>query len=298
MPLKSLLAATTAAALLCSFAVLGQQTDQVTINATQVRGNIYMLTGQGGNIGLFHGEDGSFMIDDQFAPLTEKIIAAVKSVGGESPKYLINTHFHGDHTGGNENLGKTGTIIMSHHAVRERLVNGSYIEAFGMKSPPAAEAALPAVTYSENMHLHLNGETVHIIHTPNAHTDGDSYVIFEKANVVHAGDLFFNGFYPFIDGANGGSVKGMISAVDSILAHTDADSRIIPGHGPLANRDDLLNYREMLATTYARLLKLKNDGVSADNALLLEPLKDLESEWGDGIFDANKWIQIIYPAVH
>ncbi len=275
-----------------------QQQDEVKIEAAQVRGNIYMLTGQGGNIGLFHGADGSFMIDDQFAPLTDKILAAVKSVGGDNPKYLINTHFHGDHTGGNENLGKSGTLIMSHHAVRERLVNGSFIAAFGMKAGPAPKAALPAVTYSENMHLHLNGETVHIIHVPNGHTDGDSYVIFEKANVVHAGDLFFNGFYPFIDAANGGTMRGVIAGVDMILAQTDADSKIIPGHGPLATRSDLLAYREMLATAYERLLKLKNEGVSFEDAVMHEPLQDLESEWGDGIFDGDKWIQIIYPAVN
>jgi len=145
--------------------------DPVQVEATQVRGNIYLLTGQGGNIGLFIGSDGSFMVDDQFAPLTEKIIAAAKSVGGDVPKYLINTHFHGDHTGGNDNLGQMGTLIMSHHGVRERLVNGSFIGAFGMKADPASKVALPTVTYSENMHLHINDETVHIVHIPRAHTD-------------------------------------------------------------------------------------------------------------------------------
>jgi len=271
--------------------------DPVQVEATQVRGNIYLLTGQGGNIGLFIGSDGSFMVDDQFAPLTEKIIAAAKSVGGDVPKYLINTHFHGDHTGGNENLGQTGTLIMSHHGVRERLVNGSFIGAFGMKADPASKVALPTVTYSENMHLHINDETVHIVHIPRAHTDGDSFVVFEKANVVHAGDLFFNGFFPFIDAANGGSVKGVIAGVDAILALTDSDSKIIPGHGPLANRSDLQAYRDMLVMAYERLLKLKNTGVSAEDAVRQAPLKDLEQEWGDGIFTADKWIGIVYPAV-
>ncbi len=214
---------------------LTQQENPAKIEATQVRGGIYMLTGQGGNIGLFNGKGGSIMIDDQFAPLTEKIIAAVKSVGGDVPQYLINTHFHGDHTGGNENLGTAGTLIMSHHGVRERLVNGSFIGAFGMKAAPASESALPTITYSENMRLHINNETVRIVHVPRAHTDGDSFVIFEDANVVHAGDLFFNGFFPFIDGANGGSVRGVIVGVDAILRSTDNESKIIPGHGPLAS---------------------------------------------------------------
>jgi len=158
-----------------------------------------MITGEGGNIGLLTGSEGSFLVDDQFAPLTEKIIEVVKSVGGEVPHFLINTHFHGDHSGGNENPGKAGTLIMAHHAVRERLVSGSYIGAFDMKSRPAGNAALPTVTYSENMHVQINGETIRIIRAPGAHTDGDSFVVSEDANIEHAGDIFFNGFFPFID---------------------------------------------------------------------------------------------------
>lgn len=273
------------------------QDDAVEIVATQVRGDIYMLTGKGGNIGLFNGKDGSFMVDDQFAPLTDRIIAAVKSTGGDTPKYLINTHFHGDHTGGNENLGNAGTLIMSHHGVRERLQNGSFIGAFGMKSPPASAAALPTLTYSEKLHLHINDETVRIVHVPSAHTDGDSFVVFTNSNVLHAGDLFFNGFFPFIDAANGGSLRGVIAGVDAMLQITDADSRIIPGHGPLAGRAELQAYREMLASAYARLLKLKNEGKSADQAVAEKPLKDLEAKWGGGIFTADKWIGVVYPAV-
>ena len=279
--IKILFALIAAIGLTCSVNAFAQE--DAKIEATQVRGGIYMLTGQGGNIGLFIGDDGSFMIDDQFAPLTDKIIAAVRSVGGDTPKYLINTHFHGDHTGGNENLGKAGTLIMSHHEVRERLVNGYFIGAFGMKSPPAGDAALPTLTYADNLHLHINDDTVRVIHVPSAHTDGDSFVVFEKANVVHAGDLVFNGFYPFVDGANGGSVRGMIAGVDRILALTNDDSKIIPGHGPLASRTDLQAYRDMLATAYERLLKLKNEGLSAEDAIVNKPLRDLEQRWGGGI---------------
>jgi len=186
---------------------------------------------------------------------------------------------------------------MAHDEVRQRLVNGSFIGAFGMKAEAASKPALPTVTYSESMHLHINDETVHIIHVPRAHTDGDSFVVFKSANVVHAGDLFFNGFFPFIDGAHGGSVKGMIAGVDTILALTDGDSKIIPGHGPLANRADLQRYRDMLAIAYERLLKLKNQGVSAEDAVLQAPLEDLKADWGGGIFTADKWIGVIYPAV-
>ena len=295
MPVKFLVMTVLTISLLLSFASRAQ--DPVKVEATKVQDNIYMITGQGGNIGLFTGADGSFMIDDQFAPLTEKIIEVVKSVGGDVPSYLINTHFHGDHSGGNENLGKAGTMIMAHDAVRQRLVNGSFIGAFGMKAEPASKSALPTVTYSETMHLHINDETVHIIHVPRAHTDGDSFVVFKSANVVHAGDLFFNGFFPFIDGAHGGSVNGVIAGVDTILALTDGDSKIIPGHGPLADRADLQRYRDMLAIAYERLLKLKNQGVSAEDAVLQAPLEDLAADWGGGIFTADKWIGVIYPAV-
>ena len=282
--------------LLITVSQLRAQND-VKINAIQVSDSIYMLTGQGGNIGLFLGEDGTFIVDDQFAPLTEKILAAIKSVGGDTPRFLINTHFHGDHTGGNENLGNAGTLIVSHDNVRERLVNGSYIKAFGMNSPPANMAALPVLTFSEDMHFHINNESVNAVHVGSAHTDGDSIIYFEKANVVHAGDVFFNGFYPFIDSANGGSLKGTVAAVDAILAATDSNSKIIPGHGPLADKKQLQAYRDMLATAYSRLLKLKNDGVSAEDAVMKKPLADLEAKWGGGIFSGEKWIGITYPAV-
>jgi glyoxylase-like metal-dependent hydrolase (beta-lactamase superfamily II) len=295
MPVKFSVMAVLTTSLLLSLA--GRAQDPVKIEATKVQDNIYMITGQGGNIGLFTGVDGSFMIDDQFAPLTEKIIEVAKSVGGDVPSYLINTHFHGDHSGGNENLGKAGAFIMAHDAVRQRLINGSFIGAFGMKAEPASKPALPTVTYSESMRLHINDETVHIIHVPRAHTDGDSFVVFKSANVVHAGDLFFNGFFPFIDGAHGGSVKGVIAGVDTILALTDDNSKIIPGHGPLGSRADLQRYRDMLAIAYERLLKLKNQGVSAEDAVLQAPLEDLAADWGSGIFTADKWIGVVYPAV-
>ena len=272
--------------------------DTVNITTTSVADNIYMLKGKGGNIGLFVGDDGSFIVDDQFAPLTGKILEAIKAVGGDMPKYLINTHFHGDHTGGNENLGNNGTLIVSHDNVRQRLKEGSFIKAFGMKSEPANKAALPAMTFSETMHFHINGDSVNAIHVPNAHTDGDSIIHFKKANVVHAGDVFFNGFYPFIDADHGGSLKGTIKATDAILAITDVSSKIIPGHGPLANKAQLQAYRDMLQTAYTRLVTLKNQGVSAEDAIAKKPLADLEAKWGNGIFTGDKWIGIVYPAVN
>ena len=296
MSIKTILSAAIAAVYMFPASALLAQGD-VKINPIPVSDNIYMLSGQGGNIGLFLGEDGTFIIDDQFAPLTEKILAAIKSVGGDTPRFLINTHFHGDHTGGNENLGNAGTLIVSHDKVRERLVAGSYIKEFGMNSPPANKAALPVLTFFEDMHFYINNDSVNAVHVPSAHTDGDSIIYFKKANVVHAGDIFFNGFYPFIDAANDGSLRGTIAAVDAMLAATDSKSKIIPGHGPLADKAQLQAYRDMLAIAYARLLKLKNDGVSAEDAVIHDPLADLEAQWGNGIFSGEKWIRITYPAV-
>lgn len=285
--------------LTCSLSLTPSQAeDEVKITTTAVTDQISLLSGKGGNIGLFIGKDGTFVIDDQFAPLTEEILAAINIAGGTTPKYLINTHFHADHTGGNENLGNKGTLIFSHHNVRKRLAEGSMIKAFGMESPPAEKAALPVVTFSHDMHFHINGDTVKALHASNAHTDGDSFIHFKYANVIHAGDLFFNGFYPFIDADNGGSMKGAIAAVDAILAISDANTKIIPGHGPLANKADLQAYRDMLNTAYNILLRLKNAGLTATEAALGEPLRKLDKQWANGIFSSERWIHMVYPAIH
>ncbi len=269
----------------------------VKVSSIPVTSQITMLAAKGGNVGVFIGDDGTFVIDDQFAPLSEKLMAAITTLGGDSPRFLLNTHFHGDHTGGNENFGEMGALIVSHNNARERLVEGTEIKAFGMKTPPAADKALPVVTYMNEMFFYLNKDTVRIVHTPNAHTDGDSFVHFEKANVVHAGDIFFNGFYPFIDAEHGGSLKGTIAAVDAILAVTDASSKIIPGHGPLADKAQLEAYRRMLETAYTNLLTLKNDGLTTGEAKLRKPLEALDAKWSGGIFTSDRWIEIVYSAV-
>jgi glyoxylase-like metal-dependent hydrolase (beta-lactamase superfamily II) len=271
--------------------------DEVKITATPVAEQIYMVMGKGGNIGLFIGKDGTFLIDDQYAPLTEKIVAAIKSVGGDFPRFLINTHYHGDHTGGNENIGRGGTLIFSHDNVRERLSTGSFIAAFNNKRKAVSKEGLPVVTFSEDITFHLNGDTVHATHVPHAHTDGDSFIYFKAANVIHAGDLFFNGFYPFIDVNHGGSLKGMIKGVDHLLSMADDKTKIIPGHGPLADKAQLASYRQMLQTAYERLRKLKVDGKSAQDAVAAKPLADLEATWGDGLFTGDRWIEIIYSGV-
>ncbi|MDF1552426.1 MAG: MBL fold metallo-hydrolase [Deferrisomatales bacterium] len=268
--------------------------DTVNIETVPVRNGIFMLTGQGGNIGLFIGEDGTFLIDDQFAPLTEKHLAAIRAAGGDTPRFLINTHYHADHTGGNENLGKAGALIFSHDKVRERLTVETVIAAFNMVTPPLPKDALPVVTFSTDLTFHLNGDTLHVFHAPRAHTDGDSVIHFEKANVIHTGDVLFNGFYPFIDVDHGGSLQGMIAAADAVLALTDGNTKLIPGHGPLGDRAQLQAYRDMLATAYARLGNLKAQGLHAAAAVAAQPLADLEPRWGKGLFTGDQWVGLIY----
>lgn len=272
--------------------------EDVKIATISVAKNIYMLTGKGGNIGLSVGKDGTFLIDDQFAPLTEKILRAIKAAGGSRPDFLINTHFHGDHTGGNENLGGGGTLIFSHHNVRERLSAPSFIKAFKMSTPARPKAALPVVTFSEDITLHLNGEQIHAFHVAHAHTDGDSVIHFTNANVIHTGDIFFNGFYPFIDVDHGGSLKGMITAVDTILSLADRRTKIIPGHGPLGDKAQLQKYRNMLSIAHARLKKLRDAGKGVAEAVAAKPLADLEATWGKGIFTGDRWIEVIYSGVY
>lgn len=296
--LSKLLTVLAIIAIISAHPAISAAADEVEIHTLPVAGQIFMLTGQGGNIGLFIGPDGTFLIDDQFAPLTKKVVAAIKAAGGAQPKFLINTHYHGDHTGGNENLGRSGSLIFSHDNVRARLLSGSYLAAFKMQSPPAAPEGLPVVTFGEDLSFHLNGETVHAIHVPHAHTDGDSIIHFQTANVIHAGDIFFNGFYPFIDIDHGGSLKGMIQAVERILALSDEQTKIIPGHGPPADRAQLVSYRQMLGVAYERLKKLRTTGKTVAEAVAAKPLADLEPSWGDGLFTGDRWIELIYAGVY
>ncbi|MGB5324798.1 MAG: MBL fold metallo-hydrolase [Pseudomonadales bacterium] len=267
------------------------------IATVTVSDNIYMLTGDGGNIGILLGSDGTFMIDDKYAPLSKEINSAIKKLGGAVPKFLVNTHFHADHTGGNENFGKAGSTIVAHHNVRARMSTQTEIEAFGMVTPPQPPAALPVITFTHDMRLHLNEQTLNVTHLPGAHTDGDAIVHFVEANVIHAGDIFFNGLYPFIDVQHGGSLQGMIAAVDKILALCNAETKIMPGHGPLASRSDLQGYRNMLAAAEKRLGALKKRGMKAKDIIENKPLQDFEEKWGNGMFTSDRWIEVIYDGI-
>lgn len=279
--------------------VPAQQQDfsDVQITREKVADGVWMLVGAGGNLGLSAGEDGAFLIDDQFAPLTEKIRASVAEVTDQPIRFLLNTHWHYDHTGGNENFGEAGVLIVAHDNVRERMSVDQFIEAFDREIPASPEAALPVVTFNDEVTFHLNGDTIRAFHVPPAHTDGDSIIHFQEADVVHMGDVFFNGGYPFIDLSSGGSVDGVLAAVNRVLAMTDADTRFIPGHGPLGSRQDLVAYRDMLQEVRARVAALVAEGKSLGEVQTAKPTEDLDETWGGGFIDGEGIVGIVYGSL-
>jgi glyoxylase-like metal-dependent hydrolase (beta-lactamase superfamily II) len=280
-----------------SFVWAQQDLSKVEIKTIKLTPQIYMLTGAGGNLGISVGKNGIFLIDDQFAPLTDRILKAISTISDQPIKFLVNTHWHFDHTGGNENMGKGDTIIVAHENVRKRMAAGQVMEALNFTVPPAVPHALPVLTFPTGLTFHWNGETIEVVHFPGAHTDGDSAIFFKTANVIHAGDLFFNGIYPFIDVQSGGSLKGMIQSVDVLLQHADPSTRIIPGHGPLADKSDLQAYRDMLGQVYHRILELKKTGLSIDEVVESKPTREFDNKWGNGFLKPDKWVRIVYSAV-
>lgn len=270
---------------------------EVTIKTTMVAEGIYMLQGQGGNIGLSVGADGVFMIDDQFAPLTEKIKMAIAKVSDKKVKFVLNTHWHFDHTGGNENLGKDGVIIVSHDNVRKKMSKDNFIKAFNKKVPAASKVALPMVTFNDSMTLHMNGETIEVMHQSNAHTDGDSVIFFKNANVIHAGDVFFNGFYPFIDESSQGNIDGVIKSATYILTRTNDMTKIIPGHGKLSNKKELMMYRDTLIVLRDRMKKLIADGKTLEEVLALKPFADYDAKLGGGFLSPEAFVKTLYGVI-
>lgn len=258
---------------------------------------VWMLVGAGGNVGVSAGEDGIFLIDDQFAPLTEKIRAAVAKINDRPIRFVLNTHWHGDHTGGNENLGEAGALIVAHENVRERMSVEQFLERFDRKVPPSPDAALPVVTYADGVTFHLNGDAIHAFHVPPAHTDGDSFVHFRKANVIHMGDVFFQGGYPFVDLGSGGSAPGVLAAVERALELADDETKIIPGHGEMSDRAGLVAYRDMLKTAIGRVEEMAAAGKSLEEVQAAKPTQDLDERWGGGFIGADDFVESIYQSL-
>jgi cyclase len=270
---------------------------KVEIKTTDLGDNMYMLEGQGGNITVAVAKDGIIMVDGQYAPLHDKIKAAISTLSNEPIKYLINTHFHGDHVGGNESFAKDGAIVVAQINVRNRLAAGTTNGLTGVKTPPAPQAALPSKTYTLAFQIRLRGRVADLRHIDNAHTDGDTYVWFKTANVLSTGDTFTNGRYPNIDFANGGNIKGMIAATDAYLKLANAKTRIVPGHGPLADKTMLAEYREMLVTARDRMAKLVKDGKSEDDVVAAKPFVDLDAKWAPTELAGKNFIRVVYHSL-
>ena len=266
---------------------------KVQITTEKVSDNLYVLFGSGGNIGLSVGDDGAFLIDDQYAPLTSKILAAIKKVTDSPVTYVINTHWHGDHTGGNENLGKRESVIVAHDHVRDRM-SVDQDRGNGRVTKASPKVALPVITFDHQASLHLNGDEARAIYYANAHTDGDSVVFFKKANVVHMGDVMFYKRFPFIDDFSGGTIDGVITAVTDVITRSDDQTVVIPGHGPVTNLDGLNEYLGLLIKARMRVSNLKNAGKTKDEAIAAKPMADFAEEWNWGFINEDRFVGLVY----
>ncbi len=266
---------------------------KVEISIEQVTENIYVLFGSGGNIGILAGEDGVIMIDDQYAPLSEKIEVAIQTISDHPVKYLLNTHWHGDHTGGNANFGGKGATIIAHENVRARLSKDQNMKAFNRTVKAAPKAAWPVLTFSDKMSLHVNGEDLIAIHVHNAHTDGDALMYFPNSNVIHMGDTYFNGRFPYIDLSSGGSVDGLVEAVNKALFLIDDNTKIIPGHGTLSNKKELTAYRDTIIKISTKVKEAVAVGKTIEEIKAANFTEGFE-DWGTGFISSERFIDILY----
>jgi glyoxylase-like metal-dependent hydrolase (beta-lactamase superfamily II) len=255
---------------------------------------LYLITGPGGNIALTVGNAGVLLVDDQVAPMTPQLKKAVAAVTPKPVRFVFNTHWHGDHTGGNAVLGGDGAVIVAHENVRKRLSTEQFVAMFNKKVPPSPEPALPVITFTDSIAFHVNGDDLEISHVEPAHTDGDSIVYFKKANVVHMGDTFFSTGYPYIDLSSGGSIEGYVKAADRVLAIAQPSTRIIPGHGPVVDREKLRGWREMLVTIRDRIKKLAAAGKTLEQVQAAKPTAEFDAAWGGAFIKPAMLVETIY----
>ena len=280
------------------FAISAQaQTDfsKVEIKATKVAGNVYMLQGSGGNIGVSVGDDGLLIVDDQFAPLADKIRAALKGLADKKLRFILNTHWHGDHTGGNVAFGPEATIIAQDN-VRKRLATEQKSTVFNSTTPASPKEALPVITFNDSLSVHFNGEDIRAIHFPHGHTDGDSVIFFSASNVVHLGDDFFAGRFPFVDLESGGSVEGLVKNIGELIGKIPADAKLIPGHGPISTLDDLKSYHRMLQQT-TEIVRGKIAAGKTLDQIKTEGLPAEWAPWGAGFIKTDRWVETIYKSL-
>jgi glyoxylase-like metal-dependent hydrolase (beta-lactamase superfamily II) len=274
---------------------LAQAAQPITV--TDLGGGLAMLRGAGGNLLLSTGEDGSFLVDDQYAYQAEGILEEIGKRTEKPLRFVVNTHWHGDHSGGNQAMAEHGAVVVAHENVRRRMATEQFIAAFQRKVPASPEEALPVVTFTDRVTFHWNGHTVRVQHLGPAHTDGDSLVHFEEADVIHTGDTFFHGFYPFMDASSGGRLDGMIAAAEQVLTRTDEDTRIVPGHGPLATPSDLRAYRDMLAGVRDALAPMIEAGRTDDEIVAAKPTAPWDARWGGGFLKPDAWVRIVLAAM-
>lgn len=285
---------TAAMLVLAAAAAAAQEQVEPAVTAEAVAPGVWVLYGNGGNIGVSAGPDGVFLIDDQYANLTPAVEQALAGIAPSPPRFVINTHWHHDHTGGNENLAAKGSVIVAHDNVRMRMSTEQFSEFFQRATPPSPAGALPVITFSDSLSLHVNGDELRGVHVLHAHTDGDVIVHFRRLNVIHTGDLMFHGMYPFIDLDAGGSVDGVIAGVDRLLDLADAETRIIPGHGKVTDRRGLEDYRSMLVTTRDRMRERVKAGRTLDEVLAEKPFADYDGTLSWPFITAERYLRILY----
>ncbi len=269
--------------------------EDVEIKTEEIAPGVAVLFGRGGNIAVGHGDDATVMIDDQFAPLSEKIEAAVAALGATPVKYVVNTHWHYDHTGGNEHFGKSGATIFAHDNVRVRMAEGG--SAAGRETPPAPGEALPVVTYGQGLRFHLNGDTINLMFLGGGHTDGDSVVIWEEKKIVHMGDLYFNiPGYPFVDTNSGGNVYNLLRTLDLVTTTIPDDAKVIPGHGPMSNKAELIAYRTIIGLAVTRVEELHAEGMTLEQAVAAKPLADFDVGEG-GFIGPDAFVTAIWNSI-
>ena len=276
-------------------AAQGRDFSKVEIKVTKVAGSVYMLVGAGGNIGVSVGEDGIVVVDDQFAPLAPKIQAALAGITDKPVRFILNTHYHFDHTGGNVEFSKLGRVVAQEN-VRKRLAEGSETTRFG-KVPPAAKEALPIITFEHDVSIHLNGEDIRALHFPHGHTDGDSVIFFPQSNVVHMGDDFVTYGFPFVDTENGGSVSGMLAGLEKVLSMTKPDTKIIPGHGPLSTPDDVRKFITLIQETRAVIAAAVKAGKTVEQMKQEKLLAKWDADYGRDFIKTDDWIDVLYDDV-
>ena len=285
------------ALLLCLALPAQAQMEDVVIETTPLTDSLHMLKGRGGNLVVCTGSDGIFLVDDQYAPLSEKIMAAVAEIQEGPVRFVLNTHWHGDHTGGNENFGETGSVIVAHDNVRARMSTDQFNEFFDRETKASPKGALPVVTFSDGLTFHMNNLTLEITHFAHAHTDGDAVVFFREANVIHTGDIVFHGLYPFIDVDSGGSIDGVIAACEAILEMSDDATRIVPGHGPVIGRAEIVTYRDMLIEIRDRVAARIAAGDDLDAVLAAKPTADWDEELGHVWLTGDQVTELVYRSL-